>query len=43
VTSDSIILDRCGDWLNLTRRIVDEHVPGAWRPWAPIVAAPLGP
>ena len=31
VTSDSVVLDRCGSWLNLGRFIVDRHVPSAWR------------
>jgi hypothetical protein len=31
VSSDSTVLDRCGSWLNLTRFIVDRHVPSAWR------------
>lgn len=31
VTSDSIVLDRCGAWLNLARFIVDRRVPHAWR------------
>lgn len=28
-TADSVILDRCGPWLNLARRIVQYHIPGA--------------
>ena len=27
-TADSAILDRCGPWLNLARRVVELHVPG---------------
>lgn len=30
-TADSAILDRCGDWLNLARLVVDRHAPAAWR------------
>ena len=29
VTADSAILDRCARWLNLARRVIDEHVPQA--------------
>lgn len=29
-TADSAILDRCRRWLNLARRVIEEHVPGAW-------------
>jgi hypothetical protein len=28
-TSDSVILDRCHHWINLTRAIIDHHVPQA--------------
>jgi hypothetical protein len=31
VSSDSVILDHCGSWLNLGRFIVDRHIPAAWR------------
>jgi hypothetical protein len=30
ITSDRIILDECGGWYNLNRRIIEENVPGAW-------------
>lgn len=30
VTSDAIILDRCGSWYNLGRDIIQRSVPGAW-------------
>lgn len=30
VTGDSIILDECKGWLNLSRKIVDDYVPYAW-------------
>jgi hypothetical protein len=29
-TADSVILDRCGRWLNLARRVVEESIPEAW-------------
>jgi len=29
-TADSVILDRCGRWLNLGREVVARHVPEAW-------------
>ena len=29
-TADSAILDRCGRWFNLARRVVERSVPGAW-------------
>ncbi|KOF57496.1 hypothetical protein AGR56_14080 [Clostridium sp. DMHC 10] len=29
VTSDSIILDKCKSWFNLTRKIVEDYVPNA--------------
>ena len=28
-TADSVILDRCGRWLNLARQVVEAHVPTA--------------
>jgi len=30
-TSDSVILDRCAAWVNLTATIIHTHVPGAWK------------
>lgn len=30
VTGDSVILDRCGSWLNLSRKIVGDYIGGAW-------------
>lgn len=30
VTSDAIILNACGSWLNLARHIVDSSIPDAW-------------
>ncbi len=30
VTADSVILDRCGRWLNLARMVVEAEVPQAW-------------
>lgn len=30
VTGDSVVLDRCGDWVNLARHIIDTRVPDAW-------------
>jgi len=30
VTADSVILDRCGHWLNLARMVVEAEVPEAW-------------
>ena len=30
VTSDSILLDRCASWLNLSSIIVRESIPNAW-------------
>jgi len=30
VSSDSVVLDGCGRWLNLARLIVDRHIPDAW-------------
>lgn len=29
-TADSAILDHCGPWVNLARRVIDEKVPGVW-------------
>ena len=29
VTADSVILDRCRQWFNLAREIIDRHVPEA--------------
>jgi hypothetical protein len=29
-TSDSVVLDRCAHWLNLSREIVTNHIPGAY-------------
>jgi len=29
-SADSVILDRCGRWVNLAREIVTCHVPSAW-------------
>jgi hypothetical protein len=30
VTSDSIILDRCGSWFNMSRKIVEDYIIDAW-------------
>lgn len=30
VTSDAIILDKCGSWYNLNRELIEETVPEAW-------------
>lgn len=30
VTSDGVILDACGGWFNLNRRIIEKHIPEAW-------------
>ena len=30
VTTDAIILDKCGSWYNLNREIIEESVPEAW-------------
>lgn len=30
VTGDSIILDSCISWFNLTKKIVDDYIPDAW-------------
>jgi hypothetical protein len=29
-TADSAILDRCKQWFNLARTVVQDHVPNAW-------------
>ena len=29
-TADGVVLDRCRQWVNLTRRIIAERVPNAW-------------
>jgi hypothetical protein len=29
-SADSAVLDRCGRWLNLTRRVVEAEIPEAW-------------
>jgi hypothetical protein len=29
-TADSVILDRCGRWVNLAREVIERHVPDAW-------------
>jgi hypothetical protein len=29
-TADSVILDGCGDWVNVAREVVERHVPNAW-------------
>lgn len=29
-TSDSVILDHCQRWINLTRLVITEHIPNAW-------------
>jgi hypothetical protein len=29
-TADGVVLDRCQQWLNLARMIVDELTPTAW-------------
>jgi hypothetical protein len=29
-SSDSVILDRCKSWVNLTRNIIEENLPKAW-------------
>ena len=29
-SADSVILDRCGRWLNLARQVVEPHIPDAW-------------
>jgi hypothetical protein len=30
MTSDAIVLDECGGWYNLNRRLIEESVPDAW-------------
>ena len=30
ISSDSGVLDRCGGWFNLNRRIIEENIPGAF-------------
>ena len=30
VTTDAIILDKCGSWYNLNRKLIEETVPEAW-------------
>ncbi len=30
ITSDGVILDACGGWFNLNRRIIEKHIPEAW-------------
>ena len=30
VTGDSVILDACLSWLNLSKRIVEDHIRDAW-------------
>ena len=30
VTGDSIILDECKSWFNLSRKIIDDHIQDAW-------------
>ncbi|WP_353092591.1 DUF434 domain-containing protein [Tissierella praeacuta] len=30
VTSDSIILDECKSWFNLSRKIIEENITNAW-------------
>ena len=30
VTTDAIILDKCGSWYNLNRKLIEEAVPEAW-------------
>ena len=30
VTTDAIILDKCGSWYNLNRGIIEDAVPEAW-------------
>lgn len=31
ISADAVVLDRAASWFNLARRIVDRHVPEAWR------------
>ena len=30
VTTDAIILDKCGSWYNLNRKLIEETIPEAW-------------
>ena len=30
VTSDAIILDKCGSWYNLLRGLIEQEIPDAW-------------
>ena len=30
ITGDSIILDECKSWLNLSRKIIEDHIQDAW-------------
>ena len=30
VTGDSIILDECKSWFNLSRKIIEDHIQDAW-------------
>jgi len=30
VTGDSVLLDECGSWFNLSKQIVDDYIQGAW-------------
>ena len=30
VTSDSIILDECKSWFNLSRKIIEENINNPW-------------
>ena len=30
VTADAIILDKCGSWYNLNRRLIESAIPDAW-------------
>ncbi len=30
VSSDAIVLDECGGWCNLNRRLIEENIPDAW-------------
>jgi hypothetical protein len=30
VTSDSVILDKCKSWFNLSRKIIDNYIKDAW-------------
>jgi len=31
VSSDSVVLDECGTWVNLAAVLVDTHLPNAWK------------